>query len=312
MTAAANAAFSELTDTGLIRASGADAHAFLHAQLTSDIAGLAALRTQYSGYCSPKGRLLATFLVWNVDDGVLLQLPRSLVADIRARLARYVLRSKVTLAEATASYSCFGISGANAAAALARLTARVPEHMDAIVASDGILATRLRGDRFMILVPAAQAPAIREVLATHAQEELQVAWTRLDIEQGIAVITAETQDQYVPQMVNLDLIGAVSYSKGCYPGQEIVARTHYLGRLKQRTYHIRSASPLATGDPLYSTAFGAEQASGTVLNAAPESAAGYDALAVIQTAAVASADLHWKSLDGPALQLQALPYPIPG
>ena len=312
MTAAATAAFSELTDTGLIRASGADALAFLHAQLTSDIAGLEAFRTQYSGYCSPKGRLLATFLVWNVDDGVLLQLPRSLAADIRARLARYVLRSKVTLADATDAYACFGIFGANAPAALARLPVRAPEHVNEVLASEGILATRLRGDRFTILVPADRAPAVREILATCAQEEPQAAWTRLDIEQGIAVITAETQDQYVPQMVNLDLIGAVSYSKGCYPGQEIVARSHYLGRLKQRMYRVRSSSPLATGDSLFSAAFGADQASGSVLNAAPESAAaGYDALAVVQTAAVETADLHWKSLDGPLLELKALPYPIP-
>jgi folate-binding protein YgfZ len=312
MTAAAIAAFSELTDTGLIRASGAEAQAFLHAQLTSDIAGLSVLRTQYSGYCSPKGRLLATFLVWNVEDGILLQLPRSLTADIRGRLARYVLRSKVTLADDTASYACFGVYGAEAPAALARMSARVPEHAAEVLAGDGMLVTRLPADRFIILAPADRAPAIRDLLTTSAQEEPQAAWRRLDIEQGIPVITAETQDQYVPQMVNLDLIGAVSYSKGCYPGQEIVARTHYLGRLKQRMYRVRSASPLTTGDPLYSEAFGAEQASGSVLNAAPERTAGYDALAVIQTAAVASADLHWKSIDGPALQVHALPYPIPG
>jgi len=112
--------------------------------------------------------------------------------------------------------------------------------------------------------------------------------------------------------VNLDLIGGVSYSKGCYPGQEIVARTHYLGRSKQRMQRVRSGDSraLAAGDPLYSAAFGPEQASGRIVNGA-QSGNGYEALAVIQSASVASGDIHWGSLDGPQLTLKTLPYPIP-
>jgi len=300
------AAFSELTETALIRASGADARAFLHAQLTSDVAGLPVPRTQYAGYCSAKGRLLATFLVWSLDEGLLLQLPRSLAEDVRARLAKYVMRSKVTL-EITSDYACFGLHGADAHAAWAG----VPHGLHAVTSNARVLATRLTGERFVILAPAPDARAIRESLASRAHEEPRRAWEKLDIEQGIPVITPVTQEQYVPQMVNLDLIGAVSYSKGCYPGQEIVARTHYLGRLKQRMYAVRAPAALQAGDPIYSAAFGAEQASGTIVNTVSEGDGGSTALAVIQTAAVASADLHWKTIDGPALELLPPPYPIP-
>jgi folate-binding Fe-S cluster repair protein YgfZ len=115
-------------------------------------------------------------------------------------------------------------------------------------------------------------------------------------------------------MVNLDLIGGVSYTKGCYPGQEIVARTHYLGRLKQRMFHVRLATqdPPAAGDSLYSSEFGSDQASGTILSAAASSSdALYDALAVIQTRVAQDGHVRWKSLDGPELQFVPLPYTVP-
>jgi tRNA-modifying protein YgfZ len=303
--------FSELRGTALIAVGGSDAAAFLHAQLTSEIAGLPLMRTQYSGYCSPKGRLLATFVAWRTDDGILLELPAALREPIQARLSKYVLRAQVKLTDATPDYRVFGVWGSDAPAALRRITQTIPEALNEIATSDGAFVTRLSLERFMALVPAPRADAARAALALHAREQPERVWTRLEIENGIPVIVPQTQERFVPQMVNLDLIGGVSYTKGCYPGQEIVARTHYLGRLKQRMYrmHVPSAVAPVAGDALYSEAFGAEQASGTILNAAPAET-GYEALAVIQTSAVA-AMLHWKSPDGPAVELKRLPYSVP-
>jgi tRNA-modifying protein YgfZ len=137
------------------------------------------------------------------------------------------------------------------------------------------------------------------------------AWELMDIRAGIPTILPATQDAFVPQMVNLDLIGGLSYTKGCYPGQEIVARTHYLGRLKSRAYlaHLDDRAAPQPGDPLYSDDFGG-QASGTVVNAAPAPAGGHDVLAVIQVASADAGRVHWRAADGPALALRALPYPV--
>jgi folate-binding protein YgfZ len=305
--------FSELGSAGLIAARGVDAAGFLHAQLTSDIAGLPAFQAQYSGYCSPKGRLLATFLVWRAEDEFLLQLPEALCASVLSRLAKYVLRAQVRLSEASSEYRLFGVAGSDAQSAVEALAGTAPLRMHEIVSSRGYRVTRLSASRFVVLAAAQDAAAARAALAARAEAKSESAWARLDIEAGIPAITPATQDEYVPQMVNLDLIGAVSYTKGCYPGQEIVARTHYLGRLKQRMYRIHAPTvtePLP-GDALYSPAFGENQASGAVLAAAPAEGTGYDALAVIQTSAVANGSITWKSPEGPAVELKPLPYSIP-
>ncbi len=307
-------AFCELSDTGLVRIAGADAEAFLHAQLTSDVAALAKSHTQYGGYCTAKGRLIATVLLWKFGDFMMLQLPQAIAEDVRARLSRYVLRSKATLSNETSAYALFGLFGAEAAAALQALMSTVPADVHTVAEHQGMAATRLGGERYVVMVQREHVNSARHVLSSHAREDTDEAkWTRLDIEQGIAVITTATQEEFVPQMVNLDLIGGVSYSKGCYPGQEIVARTHYLGRSKQRMHRVQSNGPevMAPGDRLYSTVYGPEQASGTIVNAVA-AGNGYQGLAVIQNAAAASGDIRLRSPQGATLAIQPLPYSIPG
>jgi folate-binding protein YgfZ len=308
-----SASFFELGSTGLIAVRGADAVAFLQAQLTSDVASLSAGHTQYSGYCSPKGRLLATFALWRGDDEILLQLPETLCASIQARLAKYVLRAKVTLAHASGGYGLFGVAGTAAEKAVEPFTGGTAPGIHELVTSAGHWVARVSATRFVVLARAAEVANARLTLARGAGPQPESVWSRLEIEAGIPTITPATQDEYVPQMVNLDLIGAVSYTKGCYPGQEIVARTHYLGRLKQRMYriHAATAAPPAPGDSLYSAAFGPEQASGAILVAAPGENSGYDALAVIQASAVASGTITLHTPDGPAVEFVPLPYSIP-
>ena len=302
------ALFSELKETALIAARGVDAAAFLHAQLTSDIAGMSASQTQYSGYCSAKGRLLATFLAWRCDDEFLLQLPESLSEPVHARLSKYVLRARVQLAQSTRRL--FGVWGDGAEAALASFAFALPERNHEAVSDEGLCLTRLAARRYLIAVAQDHSDRVRAMLAEHAHAEPEPAWAELDIAAGVATITPEVQERYVPQMVNLDLIGGVSYTKGCYPGQEIVARTRYLGRLKQRMYRVHvPASAVRPGDALYSEAFGSQQACGALLNVARGVAdEGHDALAVIQMSAAGAA--RWKSLDGPPVVLKELPYAV--
>jgi tRNA-modifying protein YgfZ len=305
--------FTELTDAGLIAARGEDAAAFLHAQVTSDVASLEPPRTQYSGYCTAQGRLLATLLIWRLPHELLLQLPRELAGAILARLKRYVLRARVTLSDACGDYRLFGLHGSNAGTFIAALPAAPPHAAHAVAQAPGLWITRLPQERYLICARQQEGAALHARLIRGAVERPPQHWTALDIEAGIPEVTADTQERYVPQMLNLDRIGAVSYSKGCYPGQEIVARTHYLGRLKQRMYRARLIADEAprAGDPLFSGAY-AEQASGGIVSAAPAGGrdGAFEVLAVVQTGSITSGVVRWKRPDGPALEFLDLPYPI--
>ncbi|MGZ5225962.1 MAG: CAF17-like 4Fe-4S cluster assembly/insertion protein YgfZ, partial [Burkholderiales bacterium] len=286
--------FCELRSEGLIAVSGEDAASFLHSQLTSDVAGLVESRTQYSGYCSPKGRLLATFLLWRTPAGVLLQLAADLRESVQERLSKYVLRTRVRLSDASARYLMFGLAGDHAASVLAEINLPVPSADHEITAAGDVFVTRLPVNRYALVADADRGVSLRASLEKHARSRDATLWEQLNIEAGIPVITSQTQDQHVPQMVNLDLIGAVSYSKGCYPGQEIVARMHYLGRLKQRMYRVcvPTLEPIHAGDSLFSAQFGHEQASGSILQATRRDNATFEALAVIKTASVQAGAVH--------------------
>ena len=307
------ATYCDLQSTGLIAVSGEDAIAFLQAQLTSDVAALATGRTQFSGYCSPKGRLLATFLLWRRESDVILALPTSLRPQIQSRLGRYVLRARVFLADAGSILSLFGVAGTDAASAIASAGLPVPHAVHEIAAYGGAWTARLPTQRYAVLVQRERAQAVAAALEQHARKQDENLWNRSEIEAGVPVITSETQERYVPQMVNLDLNGGISYTKGCYPGQEIVARTHYLGRLKQRMYRVRITTEdiVKPGDSLYSADFGADQASGSIVAAARVDATQHEALAVVQKSSAHAGTLHFKTLDGPLVELLDLPYALP-
>lgn len=303
--------YTELSELGLIAFSGPDAQAFLHGQLTCDVAGIPPQGSTYGGYCTPKGRLLATFLLWRTADGFLMQLPTTLREPVQKRLSMFILRAKVKVLDATATFARFGVCGTAAAEAVRAAAGSCPVKVHAVEASGAATVICLPGERFEIVVPAAEADTLRQALATHATAAGFEEWIRSDVLAGIPVISPATQEAFVPQMVNLDLIGAVSYTKGCYPGQEIVARTHYLGRLKQRAYraHVpQTDTAPKPGDSLFSTEFG-DQASGTVVNAAPAPEGGHDILAVIQSSCVTAA-VRWNAADGPVLEMRALPYAL--
>jgi len=288
-----------LSRDSLLHFSGPDAPAFLHGQLTCDVLALNSGVSTYGGYCTPKGRLLATFLLWRNAADYYMLLPAAIAEAIRKRLTMYILRAKVKAEDITATHACVGIAGADSAQQIAALGGTVPAPLHAVTANEDVTVIALPVQRYLAILPRERAAAVADT----------DAWTALDIAAGIPVITPPTQEEFVAQMVNLDLIGGLSYTKGCYPGQEIVARTHYLGRLKQRMFRARLDGPAAAGEKLYCDALG-DQASGMIIAAAPDKAGHYDVLAVLQTAHASSSPYHLGSLQGPVLELGSLPYAV--
>jgi folate-binding protein YgfZ len=302
---------ADLSDLSLIRISGEDARDFLHSQFCNDVKKLDGTQAQLNGYCSPKGRLLATFLLWQHGDDYLLQLPSELRESIQKRLAMFVLRSKVKLSDASADFVRLGLSGPQAENLLHDFFGAVPKARFELTRGAQASIIRLGDERFDLLVDGEDALAITRRLTGRCTAVASRHWLWLDICAGIPTITQTTQEQFVPQMVNFELLGGVNFQKGCYPGQEIVARTQYLGRLKRRMYlaHI-AAETVTAGDSLFSADLEG-QASGTIVNAAPAPGGGQDVLAVIQIGSARQQTIHWKTADGPQLKLRPLPYPVP-
>ena len=302
-----------LTHLGLLECSGEDAQTFLHGQLSNDVKQLTPGRSEYAGYCSAKGRLLANFLLWPEDRAYCLQLARALLPAMQKRLGMFVLRAKVQLADASESRPVLGLAGKAAADALRELFPALPQQTHQVVhdPANGTLIA-LPGGRFELIAELESAKRLWDKLAAALTPVGAPCWEWLEIRNGIPLITPATQEQFVPQMANMELIGAVNFQKGCYPGQEIVARTQYLGQLKRRMVlaHMAGARPPQAGDALFSSDLDA-QASGMVVNAQAAPEGGYDLLAVVQTAGIAQAALHFQSADGPVLSIQPLPYPLP-
>ncbi len=291
-----------LADRGVIRASGADAATFLQGQLTNDVASLAAGSARLAGFCSAKGRLQASFIVSRpADDEFLLSCPTSVLAPTLKRLSMFVLRAKCKLSDASDEMALFGVAGLAATAMLG----------DAVVwqrrQHAGASAIRLpdaAGLRRALLaapvgVDVAAAPALP--LAT---------WRRLEVESGIVAIEAATVDRFVPQMVNFELVGGVDFQKGCYPGQEVVARSQYRGTTKRRTLLFDCDAVPTEADDVF-VAGDVNEPAGTVAYAAAHPMQpGGSALVEVRLAAL-GADLRLGGGDGPQLRQRPLPYSVP-
>jgi folate-binding protein YgfZ len=300
----------DLQPLASLRVAGPDAETFLQGQVTSDVTELGFGASQYSAWCTPKGRVLANFLLRRVDAETFeLLLPEPLLASIRKRLGMFVLRSKVALDDASERTVRIGVGGP-AAAQLVEVTAgAVPPVLHAVTLDGGVLV-RVLGDRFVAIVSPEGADQLWDRLAAGARPVGFPSWQWLTLRAGVPVILPATQDQFIPQALNWDAIGGVSFQKGCYTGQEIVARTQYLGRRKERTVLAHAESTvLRLGARLFSASFG-EQPCGTVLNAASAPDGGTDFLAVAQNAAVDGADLRLAATGGEKVSLLTLPYKL--
>jgi folate-binding protein YgfZ len=292
-------------DVALLGVAGDDAESFLQGQLSNDVKALGDGQLQWSSYNSPKGRMLASLVVWREQAGhYRLLLAADLAGAIARRLRMYVLRAKAAITEDATHL--LGVTGEQAGGALrAALGAEVaPGH--GVITAAGAAVLALPDGRMLV------AGGPDQPLPGVASGTGQM-WRYARIAAGVPLVTAATSDAFVPQALNFDALGGVSFRKGCYPGQEIVARTHYLGRLKERLYafHVDAPAP-AAGTRLFAAMFG-EQACGTVVNAADDPAGGSRLLAVVQRAAAEGEGdgVHLEAPDGPRLAPQPLPYPVP-
>ena len=307
----------DLGQFGTLRVSGAEAQTFLQNLLSNDIREVSATQAQFSSFNTAKGRMLATLLIWRDGDDYLLQLPDTLTEAMRKKLSMYVLRAKVKITDASEEVISLGLSGDHAQEILLKLCGTLPESPLGVSRIENQAGSIIKysDTRFQLNTTPLQAVTLFQTLAGQAQRVGNACWDWLNIRAGLAVILPQTQEQFVPQMANLDLIGGINFKKGCYPGQEIVARMHYLGKLKRRMYlaHIASATAPQPGDELFSADMaetGQPQPCGMIANAAPAPNGGYDVLTVIQIASHDTHSVHLHSLQGAPLQFMPLPYSL--
>lgn len=277
-----------LEQWGVLSATGPDTAAFLQGQLTQDVLLAPVGEWRLAAYCSPKGRMLASFwLVKTALDNVLLVCQKDLLAATLKRLRMYVLRAKVALADASGDHQVWGLIGPEALQP-APLTGPCP-------AVGGV-------DRALQIVPPSAAPS------QFADPTLLGWWNHLEVAGGIAPVCAATADLFVPQMLNYESVGGVNFKKGCYPGQEVVARSQFRGTLKRRAYLVQGDAPMQAGQAVYA-ASDAEQPCGTVAWAAPNPQGGWGAVASLQVSTTEEA-LTLGAPGGPALRCAPPPYPF--
>lgn len=286
-----------LTDWGVIRAQGEEAAKFLHSQLTQDFALLGPDQARLAGFCSAKGRLLATLLGWREGEhDLLLALPAALLPAILKRLSMFVLRAKCKLSDASAEWAVWG-------------EIAPPQDGERWALSredDGAARIRLPDvashSRWLRIQPAATAAPALPALSTQD-------WAWLEAEAGLAWVQAATQEQFVPQMLNLELLDGVNFKKGCYPGQEVVARSQYRGTLKRRTFLYELQGEAQAGQEIFHSEDPGQPA-GLVALAAVRDDGRSLILAETKIAALESGSLHLGGPDGPLLQPRALPYEL--
>ncbi len=305
--------FADLSQLGLLAVRGKDAATFLQGQFTNDVVNLTASHSQLNGTCSPKGRLLATFRVSRDTEGFMLSMPREMLESVSKRLQMFVMRSAVTLVDVSDQSIRLGVSGPAATTELYSLIETLPTSVDEVVQSGEYRVMQIPGvqPRFEVHGPLIAMQKLWDALNVRAAPVGTSAWELLDILAGIPVITPDIADAFVPQMVNYQLIGGVSFKKGCYTGQEVVARMQYLGKLKRQMYLAKVRSDYAPhpGNDLYS-ADDKEQSAGKIVSAQPHPDGGYMVLAVIQIASREAGALHLGSSEGPVLEFAELPYPL--
>jgi hypothetical protein len=291
-----------LSHWGLVRASGEDAASFLHGQLTQDVSSLDAATARLAGYCTAKGRLLASFVVWRpAPNELLLACSADVLAASVKRLSMFVLRAKCKLSEAT-DLRLYGLAGPSAAAWLGEAVPQQPWQRARVRDAEVVRLPDVDGvPRW--LMAAAQAPDLPVL-----PEE---AWQWLEVRSALPRVVAATAEQFVPQMVNLELVGGVNFKKGCYPGQEVVARSQYRGTTKRRAFLFDTgAADAAPGQEVFAAGDDPSQPAGMVVNAA--TLQGRTATLVeLKLAALQAPSLHLRSPDGPALQRAPLPYELP-
>ena len=295
-----------LTHSGLIRAQGEDAAKFLHGQLTNDFSLLGLSQARLAGFCNAKGRLQASFIGFKLShtDILLLCSPDILPATLK-RLSMFVMRAKVKLSDASADFSVYGLAGT----ALTDASKNIADYSSAAWTrgsfDDVSLINLYPADGVARALWVAPAGSVAPAGATMTAEQ----WAWGEVRSGIATVTQPIFEALVPQMLNYESVGGVNFKKGCYPGQEVVARSQFRGTLKRRTYLAHATAPLTVGDELFATD-DPGQPCGLVAQAAAAPGGGFDAIVAMQVSAFEGGVVHAQAPDGPLLALSLAPYPF--
>ncbi len=302
----------DLSHFGLIGVSGDDAVTFLQGQFTNDINQVSNSRSQLSAYCNPKGRMFANLRIFKRENTFYIELPLELLETVLKRLRMFVLRAKVTIEAVSESLIRFGSSGNRISREFCDIIGVMPAEVDDCIEF---------GDYTIIRVPSltpsyeihGQMEPMQKLWQQFNVDSAPVgagAWQLLNIQAGVPVITTATSEAFVPQMTNLHLLGGISFTKGCYTGQEIVARMHYLGKLKKRMYHVRieTDDEVTAGEQLFVAASSSGQNTGTIVNAQRHGEGSYEALAVIQISDAEAGGLRLRDKNGPKIEVLELPY----
>ncbi len=302
-----SAFFCTLSHEGVLAVRGADAGKFLQGQLTCNINYLSDTQASLGARCTQKGRMQSSFRIVLEGDGVLLAMAGELLEPQLADLKKYAVFSKSKLTDESASWVRFGLDHGDAA--LSSLGLELPAETDSVARHEGLIAIRVSPNRAELWVPADQSDSIKGKLSAQLSEAELNQWLLGQIRAGIGQVMPSTRELFIPQMLNLQAVGGVSFKKGCYTGQEIVARMQYLGKLKRRLYRVQlDASELPEpGTPLFAPSHGSSIGE-VVLAARAEK--NIELLAVLQAEAAEAGDLHLGTAEGPTLHLLDLPYEL--
>ncbi len=288
-----------ISHLGIIQAVGPDAANFLHGQLTQDFALLGAGEARLAALCTAKGRMIASFIgIRPEPESILLVCSKDILAATLKRLSMYVLRAKVKLTDASDAFALYGLTG-TALAANGIDSAVPPGHRASI--GDASVVSLYPADgvpRALWIAPVASAAPVGDALDASA-------WAWSEVRSGIVTLTTPVIEAFVPQMLNYESVGGVSFKKGCYPGQEIVARSQFRGTLKRRAFLMVANGPLAVGQEVF--AAGSDEPVGTVAQAAPGPDGQWSALVSMQIAAIEAGGLR---ANDAALSVEPLPYPL--
>jgi folate-binding protein YgfZ len=302
-----NAFYCTLSHEGILAVRGSDASKFLQGQVTCNLNYLSDGHSSLGARCTPKGRMQSSFRIVSVTDGYLLAMASELLEVQMADLKKYAAFSKSKLADESCDWLRIGLSGGDAA--LRSLGLELPEAADGVVHNNELLALRLTDGRAELWLPAGQAEAVMAILASQLPEAPLNDWLLAQVRAGIGQVMGSTRELFIPQMINLQAVGGVSFKKGCYTGQEIVARMQYLGKLKRRLQRLELHDSLvpAPATLLYSPVHASSV--GEVVLAA-RSTNGVELLAVLQDDAVLDGRIHLGSAEGCTLNVLDLPYTL--
>ncbi len=302
-----SAFFCPLIHEGVLAVRGADAAKFLQGQLTCNLNYLSDTQASLGARCTQKGRMQSSFRILLQGDGVLLAMASELLEPQLADLKKYAVFSKSKLTDESAAWSRFGLVNANSA--LANLGLELPAETDSVARNEYLIAIRVSPDRSELWVPSDRADAVKAQLSETLDQADLNEWLLGQIRAGIGQVMPQTRELFIPQMLNLQAVGGVSFKKGCYTGQEIVARMQYLGKLKRRLYRLSldSTQMPEPGTPLFSPSH--SSSIGEVVIAAKADQV-IELLAVLQAEAADSGDVHLGTLEGPGLRLLDLPYTL--